>query len=251
MEQTEETLILLFIGMLIILGMFLVLLFVVFLKRKNGLIESKIEDEQHFKQEIVKTQVEIREETLKNISWELHDNIGQLMTLAKIQAQNAKDNPEKIEEVVKIIGEGLSELRALSKAINPETINNLNLEQAILIEIERFNRLNFIEATFNTSGNKQSIDSKETVILFRILQEFFSNTIKHAQAKKLDVNLNYTSNKLVITASDNGIGFSDINPDSGLGLKNMNSRAKLIGADLKIESKTNIGTELILEYYFK
>lgn len=250
MEQEGGTLIL-FICLLIILGLFLVLLFVIFIKRKNALLKSKIEDEQHFKQEIIKTQIEIREETLKNISWELHDNIGQLMTLAKIQAQNAKHNPEKISEVARIIGDGLTELRALSKAINPETIKNLKLEEAIFIEIERFNRLNFIEANFKVSKERYSIDAMSSVVLFRVLQEFFSNTIKHSQATVLEVSLKYYYNKLIITASDNGVGFTELKTSSGIGLTNMSSRAKLIGADFKIVSNPETGTLLTLEYYLK
>lgn len=249
MEQ-EGLELLLFVLIMIILGVFLVLIFLIFLKRKNNLLKSKQDSENYLKQEIINTQIEIREETLRNISWELHDNIGQLMTLAKIQVQNAKNNPEKIDEVAQIIGTGLSELRALSKAINPETIKNLNFVEAIQAEIDRFNRLNFLQSTLSIQGEIKRIDSKEAVILFRILQEFFSNTIKHAQANTLKVEINYNKKGLTLVAKDNGVGFVQSNKNQGIGLENMTNRARLVGADLKIKSILEQGTTLTLSYNF-
>lgn len=252
MEYREGEILIIAVVLLVILGSFLVLLFLIFLKRKNNILKSKAEAEYHFKQELIKTQVEIREETLRNISWELHDNIGQLMTLAKIQAQNAKDNPDKIEKVADIIGDGLKELRALSKLINPEYIKNLSLFEAVQMEIERFNRLNFIEASIEIT-NKPNLDlsSKHGVILFRILQEFFSNTIKHSRAEQLKVILDFKAPELLITAKDNGVGFVNRASNKGLGIENMQNRANLIGADLEITSTKNQGTCLKLKYNIK
>lgn len=248
--------------LLVIIAM-IIILFFVFVKRKNTLLGEQIkaeirhkqeqkDAEQHYERQIVQTQIEIREETLKNISWELHDNIGQLMTLAKIQVQNAKDNPEKIDEVAKIIGNGLDELRMLSKIINPDVIRNLNLEEAIQLELERFNRLNFIKSTYKSSGVKTFIDNEAGLVLFRVIQEFFSNTIKHSQATELQVTLSYTSSKLKIEAKDNGRGFDvTTTNDKGIGLKNMKSRAKLIGADLNLTSTIDEGTTLSIIYNIK
>ncbi len=111
--------------------------------------EKKLEK---FEREIAETQIEIREETLRNISWELHDNIGQLLTLAKIQLQNA--TVENINEVSETITKGLTEVRSLSKLINPEAIKNINLKDAVQLEIDRFNRLNFIDSSLEISGKK-------------------------------------------------------------------------------------------------
>jgi len=247
MEQAGGQIVL-FIIILTVLGFFLVLLFLIFLKRKNTIIKNKKEAEQFYKLEITKTQIEIREETLRNISWELHDNIGQLMTLAKIQAQNAQDNPEKIEAVSEIIGKGLNELRALSKSINPNIIRNLDLHDAIKAEIERFNRLNFIEAELSVAGDKIDIDPKVSVILFRILQEFFSNTIKHSKATKLFVTIIYSEIRIEIFATDNGVGIHKNAEEHGQGLTNMRNRAKLIDAELDITSIKEKGTSLEIRY---
>lgn len=231
----------------IVLCTILISLFVVFQKRKNKLLVEREENRKRFEREIAETQIEIREETLRNISWELHDNIGQLLTLAKIQLQSAtKDN---IKEVSETISKGLKEVRALSKLINPEAIKNIELNEAIQLEIDRFNRLNFIDSSLEISGKKQKMDEKSSIIIFRMLQEFFSNTIKHSKASTLKVRLDYTDKNLWITASDNGIGFSSTeNANNGIGLQNIKNRAKLIGAEATFTSEIGKGTTLLIQY---
>lgn len=235
---------------IILVNIFVVVLFSVFQKRKNKLLEQQKEAEEKFESEIAETQIEIREETLRNISWELHDNIGQSLTLAKIQLQNS--SPENIGEVSEIITKSLNELRALSKLINPEFIKNIELKEAVQLEIDRFNRLNFIESSLQTYGERRKINEKTSMIIFRILQEFFSNTIKHSKATKLDVELRYGEDELEIIAKDNGIGFDkEQTQDVGLGLKNIENRANLIGAKVQLLSVPEEGTQLVINYYFK
>ncbi|WP_366943677.1 ATP-binding protein [uncultured Polaribacter sp.] len=211
------------------------------------LLKEQEENKKRFEREIAETQIEIREETLRNISWELHDNIGQLLTLAKIQLQNATANT--IEEVSETISKGLTEVRALSKLINPEAIKNINLKEAIQLEIDRFNRLNFIKSTLSITGEEQKINEKSTIIIFRILQEFFANTIKHSKASHLNVFLHFSEQQLEITAKDDGVGFlTSENISNGIGLENIKNRAKLIGATAVFQSEKNKGTSLKIVY---
>lgn len=249
MEQGGDQILIVSTIAIILANVFVIVLFSVFQSRKNRLLSEQKEAQKKFESEIAETQIEIREETLRNISWELHDNIGQLLTLAKIQLQNA--TPDNIGEVSETITKSLSELRLLSKLINPEAIKNIELKEAIRLEIDRFNRLNFIESDLKITGEEQKIDEKSSIIIFRMLQEFFSNTIKHSKASNLDVQLIYSEDSLRITAEDNGIGFLiEETTDNGIGLQNIESRAKLIGADVNFQSIVNQGTKLEINYYF-
>lgn len=225
----------------------LVALFGVFQKKKKALLIDREETKKRFEREIAETQIEIREETLRNISWELHDNIGQLLTLAKIQLQSA--SADNLSEVSDTITKGLAEVRALSKLINPEAIKNIKLREAVQLEIDRFNRLNFINANLIILGNGQLVNEKSSIIIFRILQEFFSNTIKHSKASNLTVELNFGEINLEIIAKDDGVGFSSLEkkPD-GIGLENIKNRAKLIGASAVFTSEVNKGTSLKIVY---
>lgn len=249
--EVEETIALITAIVFIFLVVIIIVLFLVFIKRKNKLLTEKQLAQREFENAIAETQIEIREQTLRNISWELHDNIGQLLTLAKIQLHQLADTNDNVSEVSDTISKSLTELRALSKLINPDALKNIMLPEALSLEVARFNRLNFIEATLRINGDEEIIDDKAEIILFRILQEFFSNTIKHAKASKLDVTLTYENKVLTIIAKDNGKGFdkSVDKPNKGIGLQNMKSRGKLIGAEIELESELEKGTKLTIIHY--
>ena len=252
MEQ-QETGILVATIILVILVIIIIFLFTIFQKRKNSLLLQQKEAEKKFERAIAETQIEIREETLRNISWELHDNIGQLLTLAKIQVNIAQDDPNKLEEVTETITKSLTELRSLSILINPDTIKSLSLTEAITLEIERFNRMQFIKAAITSNEEIEVLDDKAEIIIFRILQEFFTNTIKHSKASNLDVNVHYDTDKLVIHAKDDGVGFDQIDCPTkrGIGLSNMQNRGKLIDAIVQITSQKGKGTAIMLTYPYK
>ena len=249
-EKEIQSFLIIFSVIAFCLALTVIILFAIFQKRKTKLIKERQAAENRFREEIIETQIEIKEDTLRNISWELHDNIGQLLTLAKIQLQNVKENPESVEEATATIGKSLKELRSLSKLINPQVLNNLTLVEALQQETERFNRLKYLEASLSCSGEVFLMDSKVETIIFRMLQEFFTNTAKHSKATKLMVKVDYGDNILRINAKDDGVGFdtSKLNPSAGIGLSNIKNRAELIGATAEIISKKGRGTELSLSY---
>jgi len=243
--QREETAIIIAIFTLAFLSVILVALFIIFQKRKNVLLLEQKDAEKRFENEISKTQIEIREATFKNISWELHDNIGQLLTLAKIQLQNSSSK----EEVKSTLDTALKELRTISKIINPDFLNNISISEAIQLENERLNRLKFINSSFKRTGKEVPVDKKAQIIIFRIFQEFLSNTIKHAKASNFYTHLDYQKDNLVLSIKDNGKGFDLSSPNfSGIGLSNMKNRARLVGAEIDIASELNKGTALTLTY---
>lgn len=230
------------------LALTVILLFAIFQKRKNKLVRFQQETESKFKEELIETQVEIREETLRNISWELHDNIGQLLTLAKIQLNNADETCGNVSEASETISKCLNELRSLSKLINPDTFTSLTLIEALQMEIERFNRMQYLETSLEFNQETFQLNTKVEIIIFRMLQEFFTNTMKHSKATKLNVKLKFTEDMLVINAQDNGVGFDISKPSAGIGLSNIKNRAKIIGADATIDSKKGEGTQFRLTY---
>ena len=249
MEREEIiSLLILLSSTAVIIGIIIIILFLVFQKRKSQLILEKKETEQKLLQEIAKTQIEIKETTLRNLSWELHDNIGQLLSVAKIQLNHIDANREAKEEVNQTLSKSIKELRALSRISNPEYLENIDLIEALEIEINRFNRLNFIKASIEIKGDKHHLNKNENLITFRIIQEFFSNSIKHSRATKLNVSLDYQTNFLYITVHDNGIGFDTSDQNlKGLGLINIENRAKLIKAEAKLTSANNKGTQLSIK----
>ncbi|ELR73788.1 hypothetical protein C900_01398 [Fulvivirga imtechensis AK7] len=237
---------------LLILVMIIIFLFGIFQTRKNQYIQA----EKHFEEEIAKSQMEIQEQALKNIGWELHDNIGQLLSIVRMQlnilhAKLQDDHKSEAADISELVGDCLKEIRLLSKTLNSEVIREIGLVRSIELELERFNKLNFLKATLNIHGNERPVKDKDEIIIFRILQEFFANVIKHSKARSLVVDLEYQSQTLVISAEDDGIGFNHSDVTKGSGLMNMESRAELIGADYAIHSAPEKGVKLLLKYNLK
>ncbi|AVR46972.1 histidine kinase [Christiangramia fulva] len=252
MLKKEEILLLVyFILVIFFLAGFTVIFFITYQRRKNKILQEKFEAEQKFKEELSNARVEIQEETLKNVSWELHDNIGQLLSVASMQMKILdrkieEENQTEFKEVQTLVKDSLEEVRALSRSLNNEVIDDKGLEASVQNEIDRFNRLEVLEASLVIEGEKSFVKPEYKIILFRILQEFFSNVIKHSGATTLKVKFRYSPEYLEITAVDNGKGYELEKAKKGAGLLNMESRAKMINADFSLESSVNKGTSLYL-----
>lgn len=234
-----------------------VMFFLMFQKRKNQLLIERVEQQKVFDEELIKSQQEIQEETFKHLGRELHDNVGQLLALAAMHVKAAakivgEDARSKVESASDILKETLTEVRALSKSLNSDMISNAGFDVALANEIERLNKSGFFEAELKLTGNTVSFENKkDETILFRILQEFFSNTLKYAEAEHLTVYLNYIENHLDITVKDDGKGFDMGTAEVGSGLINMKKRAELIDANYHLESTPEQGTALNLSYTFR
>ncbi|GGK38232.1 MULTISPECIES: sensor histidine kinase [Flavobacteriaceae] len=254
MDQKEIQILVLAVTIIIIvLAASLVVFLLYFQKKKVAYILKQRETQKQFEEEINKSKLEIQEQALKNISWEIHDNIGQLLSVAKMQLNILQMNvPEaekiKIQETSAIVGKSLEELRGLAKSLNPETIKNKGLIESLELEMARFNRLNVIDASLTIKGETYNLSNEKEIILFRILQEFCNNTLKYSKAENLNIQLNYNENNFEINAEDNGIGFNinDTSKQHGIGILNIRSRGILIGAKIDLNSKENVGTKLYI-----
>lgn len=242
---------------LVTLVVVFVMFFVMFQKRKNQLLLDKVKQQKQFDEELIKTQQEIQEETLKYIGRELHDNVGQMLVLASMQMsavssivqEGVKTQVQNASEVLK---DSLEEVRALSRSLNNDVIYNLGFDATVQNEINRLNKTGLIEASLSISGDKVHFENhKDEVILFRILQEFFSNSLKYAEANQLVVKIIYELDSLSIQIQDDGVGFEVNTVKKGAGLINMKKRAELVSASLQLNSEVGKGTVLNLKYPFK
>ena len=215
------------------------------------LLLEKFEAEKKFEKELAQSQIEIQEQTLKNIAWELHDNIGQLLSVANMQlAMIIPTSDEAIkphlEETKTTIASSVQELRALSRNLNNEVVLNNGLVKSMENELERFDRLKFLNTHFSIKGTPQLLKSDVEIILFRIFQEFISNVMKHSRAKNLFVTLSFEEKYLSIESKDDGVGFDVAQKSESSGLQNMKSRATLIKASYELSSEIDQGTRLLV-----
>ncbi|QNK78070.1 histidine kinase [Winogradskyella sp. PAMC22761] len=242
---------------LIIICALVILFFVFYQKRKNQLLLRNVEQQQRFDDELLKTQQEIQEETLKHVGRELHDNIGQMLVMSTMQmnaALTAVNNEAKIKvnNAADTLKSTLDEVRALSKSLNSDIIFNLGFEATLKNEVARLNKSGLIDSTLSITGEKVNFENKkDEIILFRILQEFFSNTLKYAEAEHLNINLSYQEQLLRIKIEDDGNGYDIEYVAKSSGLINMKKRAELLSAKYNLESQKHKGTTLTLEYPYR
>ncbi|TXG39617.1 sensor histidine kinase [Seonamhaeicola maritimus] len=253
---SERYLLIYMIAVLVIVTALVIVFFVVFLKRKNKLLLDKIKQEQAFEEEITQAQTETQEQTLKNIGWELHDNVGQLLSFASMQLsilkmQASDDIKEKFKDTSDALKESLQEVRALSRTLNNEVVLNIGFEKSVSNELDRLKKMKFASAQKHTIGEKRPFNNKKhEIILFRIIQEFLSNSVKYSEAENLSITLDYQTENLIITAKDDGKGFDVETVEKGSGLLNMKSRATLVNADLQLNSEEGKGVEMVISYPF-
>ena len=218
---------------------------------------TQFEQKEEFEAELIKTQQEIQDQTLKHVGRELHDNVGQLLSLATMQMNALSkvatdDIQSKVSNASEAIKDSLPEVRSLSKSLNSDVIFNLGFYATLENEIQRLNKSQLIEASLSTKGALVKFENnKDETILFRILQEFFSNSLKYAEAETFKVHLDYQKGQLIITAKDDGKGFDIDAIQQGSGLTNMKKRAELINATYNLESSIGRGATLTLIYPYK
>jgi len=253
----EEVLVLIyFIATILILVFFVVVFFIAFQRRKNKLLIEQIEAEQAYEKELSRSQIEIQEHTLKNIAWELHDNIGQLLSVINLQINILSNKlpggyDVEVNEIKGVVKQTVQEVRSLSKVLNNDVILKNGLIETLQVEVERLDRLGYLDVSFELIGKPVAIDNASEIIVFRILQESLSNVLRHAKASTLFILLHYKKKCLEITVIDNGKGFNLTEKSSGSGMETIRNRAALINAELNIESEIGKGTQILLKYNFK
>jgi signal transduction histidine kinase len=225
--------------------------FVLKYQRKNlAHLREREQMQSNFDQILLQSQLEIQEQTLQHIGRELHDNIGQMASLIKINLNTILlSDPEKagrkIEETKMLTMQMIADVKSLSIKLNSERITRLGLSSALEYEMERIRRTEEFNATYSSEGPLPDIDANRTIILYRIVQEALNNIVKHSGAKNVNLRLQVDKNLITLAISDDGKGFNveeTLENGSGAGLHNLKKRASLIHSILTIESNKGNGT---------
>jgi len=231
----------------------LFIIYFVVLYRNKQLKNKQEQEELHanFRQELLKTQLEVQEQTLNYISTEIHDNITQVLSFVKLTLGNIASSVEeekqgKVIEARELVAQSITDLRDLSKSLSFEHIASQGLIRTIEKEIERINKSGLIEVSLGQDGNSYSLGEQRELVLFRIFQETLNNTLKHAGARHLKIMLQYHADLFILTLEDDGSGFSveTLENKSGSGLRNIENRASLIGGTATINSSPGKGCNI-------
>ncbi|MEI6950065.1 AAA family ATPase [Paraflavisolibacter sp. H34] len=226
-------------------------------KKTNAFIEREklLNQINLHQQELLKTRLEIQEQTYMNISEELHDNIGQVLTLIKlhintIDTSKPEATQEKLRESKNLLTKVIQDLRDLAKTLHTNFIEKQGLANSIDQQLQFLNRTGLYATQFAVNGEVFKSRPQDELVLFRIVQELLNNAVKHSEATAIDVTIDYLEEKLVITVKDNGKGFDPEKVQSagkGLGLRNIQNRVSLIKGALSLDTQPQKGTAITIE----
>jgi len=201
-----------------------------------------------FQQELLRTQLEIQDQTLKNISKEIHDNIGQVLSLAKLNLNtmdvSSLDATDKISSSKDLVGKAILDLRGMLRNLSSDKIAKLGLYRAIEYELEQIKKTDLYQTRIEMEGDLPNLNEQKELILFRMVQETLQNITRQGTAKNIHVSLKNSEHDLELLISNDGMNLDTVLPkeNNGSGQDKsyckMHKRAKVINVDFTLNRKT-------------
>jgi signal transduction histidine kinase len=226
--------------------------------RRRQAAREKREMQVIFDQQLTQARLEIQEQTFSYLAEEIHDNVGQLLSLAKIQLSSFKEEEtidfQLLNEARENVGRSMQELRDLAKGMHSGRIRAFNIRQAVDEEVQRITRNGHLRISVTSEGEEHLIRDDKQLILFRIIQECLNNCLKHSGANNVNIGFSWSSGQLRVRVRDDGKGFDadhTLQRPSGLGLQNILNRARLTGGSSLIQSNPGEGTTVTVQIPFE
>lgn len=227
------------------------------IKQKEELINLKLRHEK----ELIQTQLDIQEELLSNVSMEIHDNVGQVMMLAKVNTTLLQKLPldqeseQIVQETKQLITQALEDLTELSRAMHSDRILQMGVIKAIYKEFEMMAKKGLFEFEYISDLDINSpfnLSKQSQLTIYRTFQEISKNIIKHSKATRVTLDVRFINETIIIEIQDNGIGVNKINasasqePTNGMGINSMLKRIQSINGKFEIHSEIERGTQIRL-----
>ncbi len=257
MHETQQEIVIvviagtaLFLALVISIFIFLVL----YQKKSYKHLVEKLSMKEAFTTEILESRLDMQEQTFLNISQEIHDNIGQILSLVRLNIStidpvNPATTISKVANCKELLDNAIQDLRDLSKRLNSQYLSHQTLPDLLRFQLGLIERSGGFKTSLQIVGKERNFGQDQKLVIFRIAQEILNNAIKHSQAENLDITLEFMPDQSVLRIVDDGVGFEEgAEPEQGSHQKGVGSyslkyRASLIGGSLKISSKPGDGTQ--------
>jgi PAS domain S-box-containing protein len=223
----------------------------------NGyfVIAQDITERKNTQRLILRKTFEAQQAEQKRVSQDLHDSIGQELSALSLMVSNLKQFISKEEKATKlyqtcqeILKDSISQLREISFNLMPSALDKSGIIITVEQLVSKLQKQNRIKFNFVKSGEEIDLDSQFSQAIYRIIQEFINNSLKHSGAKSVLIEIHFKKDKIIILAQDDGRGF-DVNAQtSGSGLNNYYSRVNAFGGKMNLQSALNEGTRLTVEF---
>jgi len=215
--------------------------------RTRDLVQSK---EQYRK---LSNQIQqVREEEKSRIAREVHDQLGQELTVLKIDTiqlgkkipAGQKDLQSKIESMTQMIDDTIKSVQYIATELRPPILDAFGVCEAISWQAKEYQKRHGLQFDINFSQNQVEIDKRLQTSLFRIFQESVTNILRHANASRVQVSMNYENGNLIVVIEDNGIGIKkeDLESSESLGLIGIKERVYPWDGQVSFEGSPGKGT---------
>jgi signal transduction histidine kinase len=220
------------------------LLFRIYLKRKNKLLLEKELMKIEFEKTLLRTQLEIQEQTFTNVSREIHDNISQVLSLVRLNLNTLETTKDqvKVNMMDELMEKAMQDLRSLSHSLDTDDIRTNGWTKAVQKLLKNLERSGKYTVHISTDHDLPALGNDKPIILFRMIQETINNIIKHAKADTIHFDAGREKDGLSISIRDNGRGFVPDATANGVGLRNLAARCKMIAGQMSISSTPGNGT---------
>ncbi|MDD3322774.1 MAG: PAS domain-containing protein [Paludibacter sp.] len=217
-----------------------------------------ITDKMNAEKELLAVTINVEEKERNRFSSELHDGMGPLLSTIKLYFQWLSENEDKQKNILitekgnQCIEAAIQTARELSRGLSSQLLAKSGYVVAIKDFCNRINDTGKIKVVFKTNTNKIFHQFLE-ITLYRITTELLKNTITYANASLIEIDFEFNKdyNKVILTYSDNGIGFdyeTIKSRNTGLGLMNIQHRVQILKGTIKIESSTNDGMKANIHF---
>jgi tetratricopeptide (TPR) repeat protein len=184
------------------------------------------------------------EEERKRISMDLHDDIGQSLSVIKSKVINNVKQNEIEEDIARVI----NQTREISRNLYPSSLEKIGLIRSVASLMQDLQSLKELECSYDIDESILTLSISTQTNIYRIIQECVNNTIKHSGATGLKVSIKKVNEEFVFTYLDNGIGIKSKRKADGIGLLSILERAKIINGNVEIDEKMEKGFKLILKF---
>ena len=201
--------------------------------------------------------VRFQEDERAHLARELHDGATQTMVSAKLLVESAIDqleresrlSPPALDRALRGLQESLNEVRRIAHRLRPAMLDELGLPAALELLARETNDVGAVRVDFTVTGRATALPEEVKTALFRVSQEAIVNVRKHAQASNVCIELTFVLDGLQLSIGDDGCGFNvdqvQLDPNRGIGLRNMRERLASIGGCFEVQSGADTGTVLL------
>jgi PAS domain S-box-containing protein len=221
-------------------------------------IETQLRESEDQLRRLAASVQSAREEERAHLSRELHDELGQTLTIIKIDLTRAIRDlvptglapaiADRMQSVVGNLDVATESVRRLASALRPPALDHLGLAAAIELEAAALARRTGLRCRVSGSLRTSGMTSEQTTAVFRIVQEALTNVVRHSDASAVRITMRQTARSIAVRIHDNGRGIAGgvIDHPASIGLLGMRERAKLAGARLSIAAKGGKGTDILI-----